>query len=291
MCIAIRVKGLDMMQGHLESVEIITAVSVSLHVEEYGSGDPLILCHGFAGSARNFRPQARAFRDRRRVVLFDARGHARSEAPEDPAAYRREHFVEDLKGIVARESNGVSDALVVGGLSMGAAIALDYACEADPKPRGLVLAAFPPGGDTTNAWASNFADAIDRDGLDDAGARYVWGGDRFDERGASLIRQGFLEHSPAALAHTLRGVLARQPRVSDLIPRIRDLEIPTLLVVGADDSPSLAASRELAESLPRAELRVVPGAGHVVNLQKPKEFNESLADFLSGIEQAHSGHG
>jgi pimeloyl-ACP methyl ester carboxylesterase len=53
----------------------------ALHVEAAGQGPGIVLAHGFGGSARNWRPQLRALRAQKRVAVYDARGHARSEAP------------------------------------------------------------------------------------------------------------------------------------------------------------------------------------------------------------------
>jgi pimeloyl-ACP methyl ester carboxylesterase len=58
-----------------------------LHVERQGTAaPPVVLAHGFAGSARNFRVQARALSSEASVVTYDARGHARSEAPAEAEA-------------------------------------------------------------------------------------------------------------------------------------------------------------------------------------------------------------
>src|SRR5437868_6010523 len=95
-----------------------------LHIEIEGDGPTVLLMHGFGGSARNFGPQARALRDRYRVVRFDARGHARSDAPDEPRAYRPEAFVADVARVLDVAGAAVA---VVGGLSMGAAIALRFA--------------------------------------------------------------------------------------------------------------------------------------------------------------------
>src|SRR5437762_307144 len=92
-----------------------------LHVEVEGSGPVVVLAHGFGGSARNFLSQARALRDRYRIVRFDARGHARSEAPAEESAYTPEAFVADLGRVLDQVG---ARAAVVGGLSMGAGTAL-----------------------------------------------------------------------------------------------------------------------------------------------------------------------
>ena len=259
------------------------STAVELHVEEYGAGDPaIVLVHGFAGSARNFRPQARFLRDRHRVVLFDVRGHARSAAPLDGDAYTPEALVEDLKQIVARTG---SDHVVVVGISMGAAIALRYTLRYPDSIVGLVLASYPPPGDATSPpWALSLADALDTEGSEAAGERYVWGGGRFDAESAKFIRQGFLEHRPHALSATLRRVLAVEPPISTRAEALRSLRVPTLLIAGERDAISVETTRQLEALLPDVRRVVIAGAGHVVNLEKPESFNEALRDFLSGIE-------
>lgn len=290
---------------------------VRLHVESEGEGPAIVLAHGFGGSARNFGPQARALRSRYRVIRYDARGHARSEAPTDPAAYTPETFVDDLLQAVAgeeaeresahagRRGRGASEALrarsaraldgppeniVVGGLSMGAATALRFTLAHPQRPRALVLAAFPSGADTPGSFAAvahRFADAIEHDGLEAAGEAFVWGpGSGLDASAARLVRQGFLEHPPHGLAHTLRGVLAAQPPVTALASALRGVACPALVVVGANDRGSFAPSRALADLLSDAALVVIPDAGHVVNLAAPDAFNRALLDFLDRLPAA-----
>lgn len=260
------------------------SVDPTLHVEAEGAGSLIVLGHGFGGSARNFRAQSRALRERHRVVRFDARGHARSAAPEDPAAYTPETFVADLGRALDQEG---AAAAVVGGLSMGAGIALRFALAHPERTRGLVLAAFPAGRDEPTGYAAlaeRFAARIERDGLDAAGAEFVWGpGSGLDADGAALVRRGFLEHAPHAMAHVLRGVIAVQPSVATLAPLVAALRVPTLVVVGARDRLSLAASRALAAALPYAALVEIPEAGHLVNLARPAEFNAAVADFLADV--------
>jgi pimeloyl-ACP methyl ester carboxylesterase len=252
-----------------------------LHVETEGAGPLAALAHGFAGSARNFGPQVRALRARWRVVRYDARGHARSEAPGDPAAYTPETFAGDL----GRVLDGPT--AVVGGLSMGAATALRFALAHPARVRALVLAAFPAGADRGQGFSAQalaFADSIERDGLEAAGERFAWGpSSGLDPGAARLVRQGFLEHPPHGLVHTLRGVLAHQASVEAMAPELRALTVPALVIVGDRDRGSLEPCRALASALPQARLVVVPDAGHVVNLAQPAAFNAALAAFLQGL--------
>jgi pimeloyl-ACP methyl ester carboxylesterase len=255
-----------------------------LHVEADGQGPLLVLGHGFGGSARNFRGQSRALATHARVVRFDARGHARSAAPLDASAYTPDAFVADLGRILDGQS---TDRAIVGGLSMGAGIALRFALAHPERTRALVLAAFPAGADRAGSYASvaeRFAARIDRDGLEAAGAEFVWGADSgFDAEGAALVRRGSLEHRPHAMAHILRGVIAVQPSVADLAPALAAVRIPTLVVVGARDRLSLDACRALARALPNARLDEIPGAGHLVNLARPADFNAAVSAFLDAL--------
>ena len=255
-----------------------------LHVDVDGTGRVVVLAHGFGGSARNFLPQARALAGQCRIVRFDARGHARSEAPVEPTAYTPESFVEDLGRVL--DEVGVRSA-VVGGLSMGAGTALRFALAHPERVDGLVLAAFPPGATSPGSFtavAHAFADAIEREGLEAAGARFVWGpSSGLDPEAARLVRRGFLEHPPYGLAHTLRGVIAVQPAVDRLAPRLGALRVPALVITGARDAMSLGPSRALAVALPQARLVVVEDAGHVVNLARPAAFNRAVEDLLAGI--------
>lgn len=256
----------------------------ALHVEAVGAGPGVVLAHGLGGSARNWRPQVRALRARHRVVVYDARGHARSEAPPEAAAYREA----ELTGDLGRAAAASGDARpVVGGLSLGAAVALHYALARPERVRALVLASPPAafaGARGVAERALAFADAIEREGLAAAGDRFAWGPESgLDPAGAALVRQGFLEHAPHALAHTLREFLARLEPAEALAARLAGLALPVLIVAGARDEGSLAAGRALAAALPDAERLEIPGAGHVVNLAAPADFDAALLGFLARL--------
>ncbi|MCB9581139.1 MAG: alpha/beta fold hydrolase [Polyangiaceae bacterium] len=254
---------------------------MKLHVERYGdSGPSVVLCHGFGGSARNWRLSARDLKGAAQVVAFDARGHARSEAPVEPEAYELERFVEDVASVV----DGCSDPVVLGGLSMGSAVALSYALSHPGRLAGLLLAACPRShrDPVQVEWALGFAETIESEGLEVAGDRYAWGqAARFNPTQGALIRQGFLEHAPHALSAILRRVIAKLPAPEEL--DLGSLALPTRVVVGGADSASLAPSRALASRIPGAQLTEIQGGGHVVNLTHPAEFNAVLRELLAHV--------
>jgi pimeloyl-ACP methyl ester carboxylesterase len=251
---------------------------LNLHVERRGSGPSIVLAHGFGGSARNFRPQLRELSRAYQVVAYDARGHARSPAPVAPAEYDESELSMDMSRVI----DGVPGPVIVGGLSLGAYTALKYALGQPGRVRALILASFPSTepGSARATWALGFADAIDRDGLERAGEHFVWGPQsRFDEGARALIKRGLLEHPPHALSAILRNVLAKIPEPDQLAAELSRLDVPVLVVVGAQDTSALAPCERLAALLPQAELQIVAGAGHVVNLAAPAEFNRLIDDF------------
>ena len=68
----------------------------------------------------------------------------------------------------------------------------------------------------------------------------------------------------------------------ELEARLRELRLPTLVIVGGEDAPALGASRFLASTIPGAVLEVLPGTGHTLNLEEPSRFNTSVLAFLRG---------
>ncbi len=255
-----------------------------LHIEIDGRGPTVLLMHGFGGSARNFGAQARALAADHQVVRFDARGHARSAAPDDPRAYTPATFTADVGRVL--DVAGAT-AAVVGGLSMGAGIALRFALAHPDRVHALILASFPPGpeGPGLTGIAREVADVIEGAGLDAAGERHLWGPTSgLDAKAAGLVRRGVLEHAPHALAHTLRGLIAEQPAVDDIAGAVATLAMPALVIAGGRDRTALGSSRAIAAALPRARLVEIPGGGHVVNLTSPVAFNAAVREFLRDLE-------
>lgn len=261
-----------------------------------GAGPDVVFCHGFAGSGRNWGREVRALSATHRCTVYDARGHARSTGTFEPEAYAFEHLAADLGRVLdAIGADGPRDerATLVG-LSLGAATVLDFAIHEPERVRSLVLASPPPTDDARRAWAREFADALERDGAERAGERFVWGPrSNLDVEGANRVRRGFLEHDPKALAALLRHALARMPDLGEQARRLDRLAIPTVVVAGGADRTSLGAARELAAAISSSQLVVIPGAGHVVNLAAPAEFSSAVRRALAraGESDAERGWG
>jgi pimeloyl-ACP methyl ester carboxylesterase len=90
-----------------------------------------------------------------------------------------------------------------------------------------------------------------------------------------------MTHRARGIAHTAREVLARRPTIYQLEPRLRALRVPTLLVVGEHDEPCLTTHRFMADAIAGAEHVVMPGVGHLTNLEAPAVFNAAVSRFLA----------
>lgn len=261
---------------------------VSLYFELTGSGPPLVLVHGFACGLRMWDPQVQALARSFRVVTYDVRGHGSSEAPSDPAAYSPSICVDDLRALLDHLEIGRA---AVGGLSMGGNIALHFALTHPERLTALIVADTGSGSDGTSDFAAGverMAAALERDGIqafaDAALLTPAFG--RYAKQGPEperLIRSCLMAHPARGLAHTARGVVTRRPSIYTLASALRSLSIPTLLIVGEHDGPCVDVHRFMADTIPGAHHMVIPGAGHLSNLEAPDEFNRAIENFLGGL--------
>jgi pimeloyl-ACP methyl ester carboxylesterase len=164
---------------------------------------------------------------------------------------------------------------------MGARTALEVALRVGPKVGALVLSSLPGPRARRLPWAQAFAQALEAEGLEAAGERYVWGeASRLDADGRALVRRGFLEHKAFALKHLLRRALSELRDLEEFSVELGRLEVPTLVVAGSRDEEAVSQGVLLASMLPQAEVQVIEGAGHVANLERSAEFNGIVGSFL-----------
>ena len=98
------------------------------------------------------------------------------------------------------------------------------------------------------------------------------------------LPRNLAEHSTLGSANTMRGVQARRPSLWDLTDRMRQLEVPTLVMTGDEDDPCLEPGLLMKRTIPTAALVVFPNTGHAVNLEEPDLFNRTCADFFHQVE-------
>lgn len=233
---------------------------VHTYYEEHGSGDALLLLHGGMADADSFGAQTPAFAERYRVIIPERRGHGRTADVDGPITY----------DVMADDTIALLDALGVGaahlvGWSDGGNVGLLVAIKRPDLVRRLAVvgsnfsaegltpeaaAAFSPDAPTSvipamrEMWTASAADA-----------------QRFEVVLGKMIRCWNEYAIP-------KGALAR-------------IAVPTLVMVGDDDIARLEHTIALYETIPDAQLAVIPCASHLVPLEKPELVNRLVLDFLA----------
>jgi len=264
---------------------VLASDGVALHAEAHGEGIPLVLSCGFATTCENFRPQVEPLvAAGARVVLWDYRGHGRSEAPADPAAYSLEQVVDDL-GRVLDQAAGDRPA-VLAGHSLGGLVSLHLALAHPERVRGLALLGSGPGFKKPEAaarWAAQIertAELLETRGMEAllrgrAAATTV--GRHPETPAAERAARAIAAQDPKAVAAFGRRVAGPAPPVID---RLGEIRAPALVLVGAEDEPYLRAADVMTARLPHARKQVIPGAGHIASLEAPEALSEALVGFV-----------
>jgi pimeloyl-ACP methyl ester carboxylesterase len=250
---------------------------VNIHYEVYGSGPPLILTHGYSSTSAMWQGQIEALSKHHRLVLWDMRGHGLSDYPDDPEAYSEAVTVGDIAALL--DAVG-ADKAIVGGLSLGGYMSLAFHRAHPERVRALLIIDTGPGfkkDDAREVWNKRARDT----------------GDRFDREGLGMLktlsaeRASVTHRNARGLALAARGMLAqRDARVIESLP---DIKVPSLVVVGADDTPFLAASDYMAAKIPGARKVVIPNAGHAVNIDQPQAFIDAVLPFLDHLAAEAAG--
>jgi pimeloyl-ACP methyl ester carboxylesterase len=94
------------------------------------------------------------------------------------------------------------------------------------------------------------------------------------------LREMMESAPPQAIVDALMAMASRQ----DFVPLLRDIDVPTLVLVGSEDAIALPAdTREWAANIPESQLAVIAGAGHVSNLEQPSAFDDLLIGFIDAL--------
>jgi pimeloyl-ACP methyl ester carboxylesterase len=240
---------------------------VRVYYEDEGRGVPLVLGHAYSSSGRMWQGFVEAFRDSYRIVIYDMRGHDRSDSPADPSQYSEEATVGDLEAICA--ACGIERA-VFGGLSLGGHMSLAYYLKHPDRVLALMLFSTGPGfrnpqaRENWNQMAEGIAKGFDEKGLEALG------------RGAEV--RASEQRSAAGLAMAARGMLAQFD--ARVIESLESITVPTLVLMGSRDQAYAASTDYMTARLPRATRVVIDDAGHAANIHQPEAFNQAVRDFL-----------
>jgi 3-oxoadipate enol-lactonase len=271
-----------------------TADSVRLYFEEAGSGKPIIFLHEFAADHTNWEPQMRYFSRRHRCIAYSARGYAPSDVPPSHEVYTYKHFYSDALAVL--DHLKLEKAHFVG-LSMGAYSSLQIGLNAPDRALSLTLAGVGSGSDLANleAWRAQCRANADR--YHSVGSAEVARETREapsripfllkDPRGHKDFYDALARHDAKGSGNTMRGFQGGRPSIYAMEEAIRKVAVPTLIICGDEDDPCIEPSLFLKKHVPASGLAMFPKSGHVLNLEEPSLFNETLDRFIGMVEAGH----
>jgi pimeloyl-ACP methyl ester carboxylesterase len=241
-------------------VSYVDANGVHTYYDEHGSGEPLLLLHGGLVDGESFAQQTPAFAERFRVIVPDRRGHGRTADVDGPISYAV--MADDT--IAFMEALGTGPAHLVG-WSDGGNVGLLVAIKRPDLVRKLVT------------MGANFS----ADGL---------------TREAAETFKPDTPTSVVPIMHETWKVNAVEPdRFHAVLEKMQQcwfdyaiptadlarITAPTLVMVGDDDITRFEHTIELYDTIPDAQLAVIPGASHLVPVEKPDLANQLVLDFLA----------
>lgn len=224
-------------------------MDVQLHYIVRGSGEPLILLHGNGEDITYFGHQIVFFQKSYQVIAVDTRGHGKS--PRGSAPFTISQFADDLYVFMKEHEIRRADML---GFSDGANIALLFTIRHPERVNRLILngANLNPGGLKTSV--------------------------RFSLMKEYRAARAAADESEAANRKMeLLRLMVKEPNIP--VNELKEVRVPTLVIVGEDDMIKKSHSRKIYKKLPAAKLVTIPG-NHFIANENYDLFNLEVVNFL-----------
>lgn len=257
---------------------------VPMAVDDAGSGQPVVLLHAGIADRRMWEPQLRFFAGEYRVIRYDLRGFGETPLVPGPFSLRADlrDLLERLEAVPA----------VVAGSSFGGKTALEAVLQYPEIARALVLVGAPLGG---YDWGAELA-------ADEAEIEAAFTAGDFERAAAVDLRlwvdgpsrtdtdldPAFRERARRLARHVYEVAVDVDARPEPLEPpavgRLREVKVPTLVVVGEQDQPAMREmARVMAAGIPNARHVSIPNSAHLPSLERPEVFNHVLGQFLAEV--------
>ncbi|MFL5798988.1 MAG: alpha/beta fold hydrolase [Actinomycetota bacterium] len=255
-------------------------VEIGRHTVAYrsaGSGPPLVLLHGFLCDSRVWPRELEDLSDRFTIVAWDAPGAGESSDPPDP--FTIGDWADCLAAFL--DEVGIERAHILG-LSWGGLLAQELYRLHRSRVLGLILA------DTYAGWKGSLGEEVAAQRLARCERESSFPAEEFVARWVPV--EFFTDASPelrqemAAVVAEFHPVgfrlMARALADNDTTDLLPTIDVPTLLLWGDGDRRSpLSVAEQFRSRIPRAELEVIPGAGHVSNMERPEAFDAHVRRF------------
>jgi 3-oxoadipate enol-lactonase len=261
----------------------IAVPGATLYAEAHGAseGSSVVLMGSLASDVTSWQPQIEALVGAGfRALAFDFRGHGRSTPSAGP--FTLDQFVEDLRAVLQRFA--VRRPHLVG-LSLGGMVALKAAIERGNDYSSLVIAStradMPE--PLASAWREREREVREQgvEAIVD-GTLQRWFTEPFRRRNPdvlSRVREMILHTDRNAYADCIAIV-----RNIDLLPRLHQIQLPTLYLTGEEDVASPPAlMQDMQRRTAGARFASIPGAAHLPSIEQPQAFNRLVVDFLTSL--------
>jgi 3-oxoadipate enol-lactonase len=246
-----------------------------------GSGPDVVLLHAFPSSHELWLPVAEKIAQRYRVTLLDLRGHGESSVGEGAATMQKD------AGDVARvcREAGVATA-VFGGISIGGYILFEFWRRYREQVRALVMCNTRASADTEEARSNRLksADEVMERGpeqfLESMIPKLLGESTRRNRPDVVAAARKTMRGNAAGIAAAQRGMAERPDSMSTL----KTIDVPTLIVAGAEDTLiPMAEAEAMQRNIRGSELRVIQQAGHYSAFEKPDEVTKAIRSFLDHL--------
>ncbi len=272
------------MTRHRERTVRTTTNNIEIHYELTGSAHApvVVLSHSLGSAVTMWDPQVEALSSRFRVLRFDTRGHGRSSAP--GGSYRLDQLTDDVVDLLAALD---IDRVHWVGLSMGGMIGQGLALRYPERLNSLVLsdtmAVVTP--EMQEVWLERINTAREQ------GMRAL--ADATIER---WFTEAFRRAHPEAVEPIRRQFIATPVsgyigcceaiRHLNYLPRLGEIKLPTLILVGAaDPATPVSASEAMHRRMPASQLVVIPEAAHLSNVEQSGRYTELVQEFIASVAQ------
>lgn len=249
-----------------------------LYYEVAGSSQPLVLIHGFSLDTRMWDDQFETFAKQYQVVRYDLRGFGQSAVPSNEPYIH----ADDLNALLQHLK---IDSVYLVGLSLGGGVAIDFALAYPEATRSLITVDGILGG---HKWVKDWG--------------YIWSAAK--TKSVEVAKDLWLNDEMFSPANEQPGVSARMRQMvagysgwhwlnrnpergpqPPAIERLKQIRAPALAIVGERDLPDFHAIADaLQQRIPSCRKAVVPGAGHLANMEAPEQVNEIILSFLADNE-------
>ncbi|MGT8956160.1 2-succinyl-6-hydroxy-2,4-cyclohexadiene-1-carboxylate synthase [Bacillus cereus] len=268
----------------------VTLQGVSYEYEVVGSGEQLLLLHGFTGSMETWRSFISSWSEQFQVIVVDLVGHGKTESPENVVHYDIRNVALQMKELL--DYLHIEKAHILG-YSMGGRLAITMACLYPDYVHSLLL-------ENCTAGLENEADRKERREKDDRLADKIEREDieifvsmweniplfetqkRLAKNVQEAVRKERLANNPKGLANSLRGMgTGAQPSWWD---ELKNLKIPVLLMNGEYDEKFFRILKNIEKCISDAKFVKIDGAGHAIHVEQPEKFDTIVKGFLKTMQ-------